>query len=78
MSDEIQVGDLVRWRGDEALGWRGYRSLGLDSRRTLLVVGIKIEKWTFRDESLTSRELTVSMGSKMFTIPDFDLEKVRD
>ena len=78
MSNKIQVGDLVRWRGDEALFWRKYRSIGLDSRRTLLVVGVKIEKLRFRGESLTSRELTVIMGNKKFTIPDIDLIKVEE
>lgn len=77
MSKEIQVGDLVRWRYDEALGWRGYRSLGLDSR-PVLVVGEKFETLPFGDESMMSRELTVIMGNKKFTIPDFDLIKVEE
>jgi hypothetical protein len=43
-----------------------------------LVVGEKFETLPFGDESVTSRELTVIMGSKKFTIPDFDLTKVED
>jgi len=68
MTEEIQVGDLVRPCS--------YETIKLFGTRSVLVIREKTQRHFFMDTWHSIRHLTVITGSEEFSYPDFNFKKV--